>query len=506
MRTSTRRAAALAGLGLTVALLTPSVAASAAPVPQAVPGVSGSPSALAWGGCPTTSGPPDPRQQCATVPVPLNYTDPAGPTIPLTISRIRTAQPGRRRGDLFLIPGGPGGSGLNGPSTDAARLPAAVLDEYDLIGFDPRGVGASSPVTCDLPAAEQDILEWPGPGGDISANIAKSQATVTACAANGGPVLRTISTPTEARDIDRIRIALGERTISYWAVSYGTYVGAVYANLFGQHTDRVLLDSSDDPNPALVERGWLANYAVGVEDRFPDFAAWAAQPGNPQRIAATPADVRTDFLALAARLDVTPIPWPGANPPELTGNVLRENLLEALYSDSGFPGLATLILAAQHGTPLPSPRNPPQSILQNTDAAGIATVCQDIRFPTSIADYARNVVANQLEYPLTGGMPATIGPCAFWPYPPTQQPVAVTSAGPSNVLMVQNLRDPATPYSAARNMLADFGDRARMITVDSGGHGAYLDNGNACGDELVTRFLVTGQRPAHGAFCPAEQS
>ena len=496
MPITARPLGAVVGLGLAVTLLGSAMPASAAPLP-------GSPPGLSWTSCPTAAGPVDPRQQCATVRVPLNYADPTGPTIPLTISRIRTAKPGQRRGDLFLIPGGPGNSGLNGPTADAARLPAAVLDEYDLIGFDPRGVGASSPVSCDLPPAEQDLLEWPGPNGDIAANVAKSEATAAACAKNGGPVLRTISTPTEARDVDRTRAALGQQTISYWAVSYGTYVGAVYASLFGSHTDRVLLDSTDDPNSTMVERGWLANYAIGVEDRFPDFAAWASEPGNPDRIAATPAEVRADFLAIAARLDTAPIPWPGANPPQLTGNALRENMVQSLYSNSSFPRLAALILAASNGTALPSPQLPPQSVLQNNDAVGIATICDDVRFPGTVAEYAANVAANQAKYPLTNGMPANILPCSFWPYPPTRQPVAITPYGPSNVLLVQNLRDPATPYSGARNALADFGDRARMITVDSGGHEAYLANGNACGDAFVTRFLATGQRPAHGAFCPA---
>lgn len=487
MRITIRRAAVALGVTLTAALLVPALPAAAAPI---------------WGACPAGPTPLDPRQQCATVDVPLDYADPGGPTIPLTISRIRTAQPGLRRGDLFLIPGGPGDSGLDKPSDEVAKLPAAVLDEYDLIGFDPRGVGASSPISCDLPPAEQNIFQWPSPNGDISANVATARAIARDCADNGGPVLRTISTANEARDLDAIRTALGENTISYWARSYGTYVGAVYASLFPQRTDRVLLDSSDDPNPALVEHGWLADLAIGVAIRFPDFANWASQPDNPNRIADTASGVRAEFLALAAKLDSDPIPWPGANPPELTGNALRQFMFQSLYSNSSFPGLAALILAARAGGPLPAPHNPPLAELQNTDAVSVATICDDVRFPDSIPDYARDVAINRVEYPLTAGMPANITPCSFWPYPPAQQAVAVTGDGPSNVLMVQNLRDPATPYPAALRMLSDFGARARMVTVDAGGHGVYLTDGNACADDLATRFLVTGERPANGAYCP----
>jgi pimeloyl-ACP methyl ester carboxylesterase len=487
MKTTIRRAALGLGVALAAAVIVPATPASAT---------------LFWGPCPAGPTPLDPRQQCATVAVPLDYADPAGPTIPLAISRISTAQPGERRGDLVLIPGGPGNSGLANPTLDATRLPISVLDEYDLIGFDPRGVGASSPVSCDLPPEEQNVIQWPAPNGDISGNVAVAQETARDCAVNGGPVLRTISTATEARDLDRIRATLGERTISYWATSYGTYVGAVYATLFPRHTDRVLLDSSDDPNPALVERGWLANWALGAAIRFPDFANWASQPDNPDRIAGSPADVRADFLALATKLDGRPIAWPGANPPELTGNALRQFMFQALYSNKSFPLLAELILAARSSGPLPAPPSPPQSVLQNTDAVSIATICDDVRFPTSVADYARAVAANRVEYPLTNGMPTNITACSYWPYPPTTPPVTITGDGPSNVLMVQNLRDPATPYPGARTMLAAFAGRARMVTVNAGGHDAYLANGNACGDALATRFLVTGPRPENGAYCP----
>ena len=130
-----------------------------------------------------------------------------------------------------------------------------------------------------------------------------------------------------------------------------------------------------------------------------------------------------------------------------------------------------------------------------------AALFMTVRFPGSIANYAHTVAVSRAEYPLTAGMPADITPCSFWPYPPTQRPVPVTSNGPSNVLMAQNLRDPATPYPAALQMLSDFGSRARMVTVDAGGHGVYLTDNNACADSLVTNFLVTGERPGNGAFC-----
>jgi pimeloyl-ACP methyl ester carboxylesterase len=182
--------------------------------------------------------------------------------------------------------------------------------------------------------------------------------------------------------------------------------------------------------------------------------------------------------------------------------VLRETLQERLYSDDRFPALATLILAGHGDRPLPAPSSPPEKALQNVSAVAVGTICGDVAWPSSVPAIARDVAADRARYPLTAGMPVNIAPCSFWPAP-AEPPVRVTSHGPSNVLLTQNLRDPSTPYKGALEMRRAFGSRARMVTVDSGGHGVYLENGNACGDALVTRFLATGKRPAHDAFCAA---
>ena len=486
MRTISHKPIYAAAVAIGASVLAPQ-AAGAAPV--------------RWGTCAGTG--LDPRQECATLSVPLDYGRPGGRQIALEVSRVRT--PGHRRGVLLLIPGGPGGSSLDKPSTAGAKLPAAVRDAYDLVGFAPRGVGQSTPVGCDLEhgdLAPSQQRPWPAPDGGITGNVVTARRIAEACLANGGDVLRSLSTPNEARDIDRIRAALGEAKISAWGVSYGTYAGAVYATMFPQHTDRIVLDSNDDPNPERVARGWLANTSIAVEDRFPDFAKWASAPGNPYRLAGTPGGVRSRFVDLAARLDRAPLPWPGANPPELNGNVLRETLQESLYSDDRFPALATLILAGRGDRPLPAPSSPPDEALQNVSAVAMGTICGDVAWPRSVPAIARDVAADRARYPLTAGMPRNIVPCSFWPAP-AEPPVRVTSHGPSNVLLTQNLRDPSTPYRGALEMRRALGSRARMVTVDSGGHGVYLANGNTCGDALVTRFLVTGKRPAHDAFCAA---
>ncbi|WKX71874.1 alpha/beta hydrolase [Streptomyces sp. XD-27] len=448
----------------------------------------------------------DPRQECATISVPLDYAKPRGAQITLAISRVRSERPQARRGTLLLIPGGPGSSGINRPSTLGKKLPRSVRDAYDIVGFDPRGLGGSTPISCGLAHDDLALVHlrpWPDADGGIERNVSTGRRLAQTCARNGGPVLRSISTANEARDIDRIRQALGERKLSAWGVSYGTYAGAVYAQMFPRRTDRWVLDSSDDPDPKRVARGWLANYATGVEDAFPDFAAWAADPGNPHRLADSADEVRPLFLKLAARLDRAPIPWPGANPAELNGNVLRQSLLDALYSTTRFPALARLIRAARDGSPLPAPNTPPDEALQSSVAVSAATICNDVSWPASIPDYERDVAESRRTHPLTAGLPANLMPCAFWPYAPKEKPVRITPGGPSNVLMIQNRRDPSTPLVGALRMREALGGRARMVTVDAVGHGAYRANGNACGDAAVTDFLVRGDRPARDVSCPA---
>lgn len=472
------------------ATLTDARPATVSPVAgSASPGTAGGGAGrgLAWGACPAMPGVAlDSRQECATLRVPLDYRHPRGQRISLAVSRIATAKPGLRRGVLLLIPGGPGGAGLARPSTHGLRLPLEVQDRYDLVGFDPRGVGFSTPVSCGFEPRDLDpvaFLPWPDAGGDISAGVRRARRMADACVRNGGPLVRHITTRDEARDIDRVRAALGESRLSYWGTSYGTYVGAVYATMFPARVDRVVLDSNDDPDPRRVARGWQANFAVGAEDRFPDFAAWAAARDGEFGLGATPGAVRATYLRLTADLDEHP-------GPNLTGNTLRALMFNTLYADAGFPQLAVFLRAANTGTPAPPVPAPPPGF-DNLVSVQTATACNDVAWPGPDHDYAEDVARDRAAYPLTAGMPANIRPCAFWPYRPAEPPTRIAPHG--TVLMVQNRRDPATPLVGAVRMRRELG--ARMIIVESGGHGAFLANGNACGDRAVAAFLTDGVRP-----------
>lgn len=433
----------------------------------------------------------------------MDYSDPDGRKIQIAVSRIPSEKPSARRGALLLIPGGPGGSSLQDPSRKGQKLPQQVRDAFDLVGFAPRGMAPSRAVDCGLDSKDLALakLPWPAPDGSVTETMATAKRMSEACARNGGELLRHISTVNEARDLDRVRAALGENKLSAWSSSYGTYVGAVYGQLFPHRTDRIVLDSNDNPDHTRVGRAWLAAFEAGVEDNFPEFAKWASERGNPYRVARKAADVRPLFLRLAERLDREPLPWPGASPAELNGNVLRQTMLTSLYDPDNYPTLAKTILAALKGTVPPAPPMPPESVMQNAAAVGAGTLCNDVAWPRSAAHYQKGVDESRAKFPLTAGMPRGAMLCAAWPFTPKEPAVRITDRGPSNILLVQNERDVATPLAGAREMRRALGDRAVMVTVNSTGHNAYLANGNACGDRTVSRFLATGKRPASDVTC-----
>ncbi|MEV6954394.1 alpha/beta hydrolase [Streptomyces sp. NPDC051183] len=461
---------------------------------------------LAWHPCARPDGPA--AQECAELPVPLDYRDPAGRQITLAVSRIRSDRPEARRGTLVVIPGGPGSSGVQRLAQKGAALQRETAGAYDLVAFDPRGVGASTTASCDLAPEDRyltTLRSWPGPDGGITENVARSRRVAEACARNGGPVLRSFTTANQIRDLDRFREALGERKLSAWSVSYGTYVAAGYAQKFPERTDRWVLDSSGDPDPKRVARGWLANMAQGADDRFPDFAAWAAHPDRDRdglRLAARPEEVEPLVLALAAALDRAPRESTTPGVP-LTGNRLRQALQSSLYNDSAFASFARLVRAAQDGAQPPVlPPELAQPLRDEDAAVMVGVVCNDVAWPrTSQAAYQRAVGEDRARHPLTAGMPVNVLPCSYWQGAPAQKPVRITDDGPSNILMIQNRRDPSTPHFGALKMREALGERAVLVTVERGGHGVYLGNGNPCGDRAVTGFLTTGERPAGDTEC-----
>lgn len=254
-----------------------------------------------------------PQLECATLGVPLDYKDPGGRTIDIAVSRIKSENPSKRQGALLVNPGGPGVGGLGYPYVLAVSgLPQEVQDSYDLIGFDPRGVGRSTPVTCDLTSEQMEHRPvYARTPADVTKEAGYARDVARQCAHSATSwMLPHVSTANTARDMDRIRIALGESKISYLGTSYGTSLGAVYATLFSKRSDRFVLDSNLGPRGYDVRAMRL--FGRGMEDRFPDFAKYAA--AHPEYgLGATPGAWSGNFTNL--RSD-----WTRSRPRDMTGH------------------------------------------------------------------------------------------------------------------------------------------------------------------------------------------
>lgn len=477
----------------------------------------GTQNSITWGACPPLAkgATRDPREKCGTVTVPLNYQDPGGKTISLEVSEIATARPGKMRGYLLLNPGGPALEGLDMPTAMAPALPASVLDEYDLIGFDPRGVGHSDPMSCGI--SPSLAFPYPAADGSITQNIAAAKSIAQACGKIGDE-LQYFTTANTARDMNRVRIALGVPRISYWGQSYGTYLGAVYTSLFPRQTDRMVLEGNVDPNAVWQQETEMWNQ--GMNDRFPDAAKIAAAGNASLRLGGTVAQVEATFIALADHLDKTPATVPGAGGASIDGSLLREVTYELLLHDETLTPLTQFWKAAADlsaGRPLttadtavlqqalaPAPSEPGVPA-DNQASLFMALVCGDASWSANIASYATNVAAARARYPLSDGMPDNVWPCAFWSKTPAEPPVKVTSSGPRNILLLQNRRDNATPWQGALGMAKALGNRAGFVGVDAGGHYVY-GTGSSCADQATIAFLTNGTLPAKPLYCPAPRS
>ncbi|WP_103351498.1 alpha/beta hydrolase [Amycolatopsis sp. CA-128772] len=415
--------------------------------------------------------------QCATLRVPLDYAHPDR-TIELTVSR-HAAAPGKKRGVLLMNPGGPGSPGLAMPAQLVQRVGGSGLpDAYDVIGFDPRGTGYSTPVTCDLTPDQRGAVLGPYANGprDVAATAAKARVVAEQCGrASTKDLLPHMTTANTARDLDRIRETLGEKKISYYGVSYGSYLGAAYASMFPGRTDRIVLDSVLGPRGLDVRAN--QRFAEGFDDRFPDFAAWAAQRDDVYHLGRTPAAVTAKFSELAA----------------VRGPEFRANTWNGLYDDAFFPALARDWAGTARAAAGPLDGD-------NHAALQLQVICNDSGWPESLGFYQRAVEEHRRLHPMFGPAAANVNPCAFWPVERAEPPVRIGGRGPANILLVQNRRDPATPLSGAHETRAAFGARARMVTVDAGGHGV-LTRENACGNAVVLGYLRDGAFPAADGSC-----
>ncbi|GHA17483.1 alpha/beta hydrolase [Streptomyces purpurascens] len=450
--------------------------------------------------------------ECATIKVPLDYRVPGGKRIDLAISRIRSTAPDKRHGVLFSNPGGPGGPGLYTPLGLQERLPEPAQRKYDLIGFDPRGVGRSSPVSCGLEPEEENWLR-PYKEETFGKDVAWARAVANKCEEKAGDTLAHITTRNTARDMDLLRAILGEKKISYVGYSYGTYLGAVYTQLFPGRADRFVLDSAVDP--ARAWRGMIQWWAEGAEPAFDRWTGWAAERSEKYGLGDTPKEVDRTFWGLVAQADEKPIEVEGQ---PTTGDDIRSGMRGAVFSPQEATEAIVELKKAAAGEPASARKLAAFTGSQGTGTAGAAAdaaevpsdnmtasfwavVCGDnssawSRDPES---YRRDAIEDKGRYPLYGDFASSIKPCAFWDEsvePATEVNNKVRS------LVVQNEWDSQTPLPSGQALHAAL-KGSKMVTVLGGeGHGVY-PNGNACTDGTVTGYLLSGKLPAKDVTCEA---
>jgi pimeloyl-ACP methyl ester carboxylesterase len=459
----------------------------------------------------SAAGIPEERRQklqfsCGQLPVPVDYAHPSSGQLNIEVIRIHyNAQP-NRVGSLLVNPGGPGGSGLFLAISLAGSLSDDVLQHFDLIGFDPRGVGLSAPIKCQSDADETKALAL---DADVRTahgrQVAKQAASAFAhsCVKKYGSKLAHFNTVETAQDMDRIRAAVGDSQLNYLGFSYGTELGAVYAHLFPKRIRVAVLDGAVDPLTTGNAITSNEQQIAGFEDAFYQFAADCKKRTACKALG----DPRTAVTALEHKANAKPIPSSKhSDKRRATGGNVLYAVVSALYSQQAWPQLGTALIQAQHGDAqgLLALNDQYSELGDDGHYSNLLDVfqvvsCNDQKSDPSDAAVAAAATRWATKYPLFGlWSAASLVQCQPWPK--QRHPVPPeTAAGSAPILVVGNLHDPATPYSGAVHLTSTLGTGV-LLTWDGQGHTSYGQS--SCIDAKVNAYLIQKALPASKTTCP----
>ncbi|MEV4433871.1 alpha/beta fold hydrolase [Streptomyces sp. NPDC049585] len=443
--------------------------------------------------------------QYAEVTVPLDYRAPGGRTLTLGLVRSQATAPERRRGVLLVGPGDDlGNRGTLLGAQLVRTLPKEVLAHYDVVAFDHRFMGRSSPVVCGLEPEERFwVFHQPRDFG----HEVRFQAEVAAkVAEHARDLLPYASSRNIARDMEVVRGALGEERISYLGYSYGTYLGAVWTQMFGEHADRVVLDSICSPD--WVWRGLFTDFPPNGERCLDRWTRWAAPRHEQLGLGAAPGEVRAAYDRLLAKVDADePVAVAGF---PLDRTLARLIVVGMLNSEHNYAFLGDILRCAVHGAAL-EPATMAflagmfgQPKEESGTVAQLAILAGDRAWPRRLGPYERDMARAARAYPFTGAALSGIKAPAFWPVPPAE-PVTALGAGnrAPGILLVQAAEDMSTPHAAAVRMHEVLRHNSRLVTVaDTAHHRVFPFYGNPAADEVVTAYLVDGTLPAGDLVCP----
>ncbi|MFD4564345.1 alpha/beta hydrolase [Streptomyces sp. NPDC058467] len=452
------------------------------------------------------------KVQCGTVTVPLDYAHPEGKQIKLTVSRVKaTGKDAKnskrkvpRQGAFVYNPGGPGASSVYFPLVGVLPEWQRVAAAYDLVGYAPRGVDRSAPLSCQDP---KQFVKAPSQSPTYPSEsykkerVAEARAYARGCAERSGSGLRHYTSLNNARDLDVLRAALGEPKLTFMGASYGTYFGALYATLFPTHVRRMVFDSAVNPDPGQI---WYRNnldQSAAFERRWADFRAWVAKHDGVYGLGGTPEEVQISYEKARAQLAASPAGGT-VGPGQLQGA-----FLDAGYYDDMWPRRAQALSAYLKGDPKPlieqAGPHPKTAVSQeNGNAVYTAVECNDAPWPTDWRTWDRDNTRLAREAPFETWDNAWMNlPCAYWPVP-QQKPLDVrTLPGelpPTLILAAE--RDAATPYEGAVELHRRLSGSVLVTENGAGTHG--IGGGpNKCVNGYLDAYLVEGRLPERHAAC-----
>ncbi len=446
--------------------------------------------------------------ECGRAEVPIDHDEPDGATLPLFLVRAQLAGQTDRIGSLLVNPGGPGGSGADAALGLALSMPEDVLRRFDLVGFDPRGVGLSTPVEC-IPAELKDrsIAAEPRPTTQqqLDEVLALTDEAAEACAEEYGDALGTFNTVDTARDMDLLRESLGDDQLTYLGYSYGTTLGSTYAELFPENVRALVLDAAVDPD--ADERADAEASAAGLEAGFDAFAANCTSLVSGCPLGPEPRRFLEDLLAQAAG---SPIPSSREGETRTaTRGVIMTAVLSAMYDPGSWPQLSQSLAAARNGdaqglfTLADSYSGRlPDGTYTNLFDANIAINCADTPEDEAYSEEEVLQLAQDwsTRYPLFGAGSATsLYTCSVWEAPRTPLPER-DAEGSAPIVVVGNTGDPVTPLPGAEDMAADL-DSGVLVVWQGQGHTAYPKT--PCITDAVNAYLIDQTVPQEGLTCPA---
>ncbi|MFE0512073.1 alpha/beta hydrolase [Streptomyces sp. NPDC058964] len=455
---------------------------------------------LGWGRCKATGDSPAPSAdwQCATLKTPLDWSKPDGETIGLALIRAK-ATGGDRIGSLLFNFGGPGGSGVSMMPYYAATA-SKLRERYDLVSWDPRGVGASEGVRCrsdrEIQAAET-VDATPDTPAEEQAYFRDATDFGKGCARAAGKLMAHVSTTDTARDMDLVRQVLGDDKLHYFGISYGTELGGVYAHLFPKHVGRLILDAVVDPSADTV--GHAQNQTRGFQRALDDYLKSTGQD---------PEQGSRKIVNLLNRIDAHPLPASSGR--RLTQTLAVTGIVLPLYSQASWPTLTSALKAAERGDGSEllsladdyNERGSSGHYGTTTHAQRVISCLDDKQRPT-LQETKKLLPEFEKISPVFGDFMGwdTAGWCHDWPVAGQYDTPEVSAAGAAPILLVGNTGDPATPYEGARKMADELGKGVGVeLTWKGEGHGAY-GSGSDCVDSAVNAYLLNGTVPKDGKVC-----